>query len=239
MKSPSRPKLRLVPDAREVKTKSKHSVRDAMVDPDDDSDEASNSALKSERKRRPRIAPPDEPYAMMRMSWIPEIVRKRAWAALPLLWAIAYQIGLSRGESRVPITSRTWMLAGGPYAKEQRRWMLQVLQRIPDIVQLEFSLHTGVKYAAHKGPKWDEPFYVPTDSDDYRGYLLSAKWQVRRKRRLEVAGHRCEHMTGSERCDATRGLEVHHLHYDSLGSEADADLEVLCRHHHLLAHSGS
>ena len=81
---------------------------------------------------------------------------------------------------------------------------------------------------------------------DYRNYLLSAKWLARRERRLKLAGYRCEYQvdmwpdppdkTWSERCKTTGGLEVHHLHYDTLGSEEDGDLEVLCRFHHLLSH---
>jgi hypothetical protein len=84
------------------------------------------------------------------------------------------------------------------------------------------------------------------DYRSYQNYLLSAQWRAHREHRLESAGHRCEYMvdqwpdrpgkTWSERCDATDALEVHHLHYGSLGAEADGDLEVLCRFHHLLTH---
>jgi hypothetical protein len=42
--------------------------------------------------------------------------------------------------------------------------------------------------------------------------------------------------TWPERCDATDNLEVHHLHYGTLRHEADEDLVVLCRYHHLLTH---
>jgi hypothetical protein len=62
---------------------------------------------------------------------------------------------------------------------------------------------------------------------------------------LKLAGHRCEFRPlehenlkdggiPGERCTATRHLEVHHLHYDTLGCEVDVDLEVLCHKHHLV-----
>ena len=81
---------------------------------------------------------------------------------------------------------------------------------------------------------------------EYTRYLQTADWQNRRARRLKVAGCRCEfrpivderghHECLGERCTATTDLQVHHLHYRSLGVEADRDLEVLCRFHHLVRH---
>jgi hypothetical protein len=71
---------------------------------------------------------------------------------------------------------------------------------------------------------------------DYRDYLLSSDWRARRQRRLDQAEYRCEYGTDVGRCCSIDGLEVHHLHYRNLGHEADKDLQVLCRFHHLLAH---
>jgi hypothetical protein len=81
---------------------------------------------------------------------------------------------------------------------------------------------------------------------DYEDYLDSEAWAARRERRLAQAGFRCEHMvdqwperpdkTWTERCGETDGLEVHHLHYLTLGAEHDEDLKVLCRFHHRLTH---
>lgn len=39
---------------------------------------------------------------------------------------------------------------------------------------------------------------------------------------MSRAGHKCE------RCEATKNLEVHHKHYETLFKEAPEDLEVLC-----------
>ena len=83
---------------------------------------------------------------------------------------------------------------------------------------------------------------------DYPSYLQSAHWLVRRGARLQLAGYQCEFCPViedgrgkhsfwlGERCESTGPLEVHHLHYGSLGHETDGDLEVLCRKHHLLRH---
>ena len=85
---------------------------------------------------------------------------------------------------------------------------------------------------------------------EYEKYLQSSHWQKVRERRLIAAGHRCEFhpITGGEsdmkhgpyygeRCERTVSLQVHHLHYESVGSEKDEDLEVLCQFHHLVRES--
>ncbi len=82
---------------------------------------------------------------------------------------------------------------------------------------------------------------------EYKRYLQSSHWQKVRSRRLAVANQRCEfrpEIEGwynpkhgpalGERCAATDNLEVHHLHYKSVGAENHSDLEVLCRFHHLV-----
>ena len=83
---------------------------------------------------------------------------------------------------------------------------------------------------------------------EYQRYLQSPEWRATRQRRLTAAGNRCEfcqdmgHHKGDwhgPRCTATDDLNVHHLHYDSLGAEQDTDLEVLCRFHHLVRHASN
>jgi hypothetical protein len=89
---------------------------------------------------------------------------------------------------------------------------------------------------------------MKTLKEDYRRYLQSPAWAATRERRLQVVGHRCEFRPETcwdaevgplygERCKAMTGLDVHHKTYSRLGSEADADLEVLCRLHHLVRHA--
>lgn len=68
--------------------------------------------------------------------------------------------------------------------------------------------------------------------DFYQAYLNSPDWRRQRNRALQRAFFQCQ------RCGARRGLEVHHLSYDRLGAELDADLEVLCRDCHVGEHAG-
>ena len=73
----------------------------------------------------------------------------------------------------------------------------------------------------------------------YEKYMRSPAWRDRRRQRLKVADNCCEWSGGIEgngMCDETKGLEVHHVHYNTLGAERDEDLEVLCRFHHLVRH---
>lgn len=56
----------------------------------------------------------------------------------------------------------------------------------------------------------------------YSEYLMSRWWQNRRRQKIKSVGDKCE------RCGADLGLQVHHLSYDRLWGEKNADLEVLC-----------
>jgi hypothetical protein len=76
---------------------------------------------------------------------------------------------------------------------------------------------------------------------EYSAYLKSPHWRTRRLTRMVMADGQCEFQPydertqrWGERCSASKNLEVHHLHYRTLGEEADDDLEVLCRIHHLM-----
>jgi hypothetical protein len=76
---------------------------------------------------------------------------------------------------------------------------------------------------------------------DYQNYLASAHWQAIRERKLSSVDHRCEFRAivthaydPSQRCAETKNLQVHHLHYQSIGNEWNSDLEVLCPFHHLV-----
>ncbi len=57
---------------------------------------------------------------------------------------------------------------------------------------------------------------------DYNEYLQSEEWQAIRRRAIEHACGVCEE------CGETESLEVHHLHYETLGHESISDLQVLC-----------
>ena len=60
----------------------------------------------------------------------------------------------------------------------------------------------------------------------YREYLKSAHWQEIRKAKLKEAGYKCQ------KCGARESLDIHHLHYRTLGHERMSDLQALCRSCH-------
>lgn len=65
----------------------------------------------------------------------------------------------------------------------------------------------------------------PTSEEEYQAYINSPKWKRIRAQKLEEAGYHCQ------KCDLSKfsvALEVHHLHYDTLGHEGMEDLKVLC-----------
>jgi hypothetical protein len=75
----------------------------------------------------------------------------------------------------------------------------------------------------------------------YQNYLKSPKWARTKKRRLQLAGFRCEFVPRTEledgiRCARTRYLCVHHNTYERLGNERDSDLDVFCWAHHMIEH---
>ena len=60
--------------------------------------------------------------------------------------------------------------------------------------------------------------------------LRSPHWKSIRMKALRLAKHRCS------KCGSKRSLEVHHLHYGTLGAETVDDLEVLCAYCHTITH---
>ena len=61
---------------------------------------------------------------------------------------------------------------------------------------------------------------------DYRTYLESAQWKRKRQQALAYHGRTCQ------ACGATRGLQIHHLHYRTPDQERMPDLVVLCSRCH-------
>lgn len=83
--------------------------------------------------------------------------------------------------------------------------------------------------------------YSKADRDRYARYIASPEWKRRKRRALDLSGRRCQYeredpFQGYIRCPRTRYLTVHHRTYARLGTEADADLEVLCYFHHMVEH---
>ena len=65
----------------------------------------------------------------------------------------------------------------------------------------------------------------------YAAYRATPEWQAKREEALRHYGGSCSE------CKATDGLEIHHLHYKTLGHEdVVKDLRVLCRDCHQKTH---
>jgi 5-methylcytosine-specific restriction endonuclease McrA len=61
---------------------------------------------------------------------------------------------------------------------------------------------------------------------DYNQYMRSREWDHIRRQVLDRANGQCEH------CGERGLLQVHHLHYESLGNEDLDDLQALCEDCH-------
>jgi HNH endonuclease len=67
-------------------------------------------------------------------------------------------------------------------------------------------------------------------SGEYQSYMQSDAWRARSERTLLLAGGACQ------RCGRRRATAAHHLTYDRLGRELDADLIAVCRRCHRQLH---
>jgi 5-methylcytosine-specific restriction protein A len=66
------------------------------------------------------------------------------------------------------------------------------------------------------------------------------RWRQTRARILKRDGYRCTFMDGSDRCETTDDLEVHHiLEVQFGGTDDDWNLRTLCATHHKLSHKQS
>lgn len=99
-----------------------------------------------------------------------------------------------------------------------------------------------------RGRRWlsDDEFQEKRESLGYRRrrykeYMASEEWASFRLSAILNAGGRCQHSPDlipgwegyeAKRCVETCGLQVHHIHYLTVGFESFGDVEVLCRKHH-------
>ena len=67
----------------------------------------------------------------------------------------------------------------------------------------------------------------------YEEYLQSWDWVRLRNREFARTDYRCE---GCGFHGTDKQLEVHHLHYETLGREQVGDVQVLCKRCHRHAH---
>lgn len=66
--------------------------------------------------------------------------------------------------------------------------------------------------------------------DRYQQRISSGEWKRLKREVIEQRGNRCERCTG-----AGVSLELHHVHYRSLGNERPQDVELLCADCHARA----
>jgi hypothetical protein len=71
-------------------------------------------------------------------------------------------------------------------------------------------------------------------TQEYLSYLESPEWKLKRDVFLHAARYRCAKCKTSH--PAGSGLEVHHLHYDTLSDEKWKDVLVLCVRCHEAEH---
>lgn len=69
---------------------------------------------------------------------------------------------------------------------------------------------------------------------EYAEYLRAPHWQNFRAEAIRAANGRCQYRFAGLCCRRDRLLQVHHLHYRTLGCETLADVQVVCVRHHLL-----
>lgn len=68
-------------------------------------------------------------------------------------------------------------------------------------------------------------------SKEYEEYIKSNEWQETRQRIFKRDNYRCV------KCGASKNLQVHHITYENLGVEKDADLVTLCEKCHNGTHN--
>lgn len=74
-------------------------------------------------------------------------------------------------------------------------------------------------------------YVIPMTGDvNYYKYLNSKAWK---NKRIKIINMR----RVCEKCGISSNLELHHLHYHSLGNESKSDLQLLCKRCHYLIHN--
>jgi HNH endonuclease len=99
------------------------------------------------------------------------------------------------------------------------------------LIQLPGEEEAAERHRDCAGRYWRKMREVPRDGwarhlrkhDDYNCHIGSTDWKRFKRELIKQRGYRCE------RCgQVSAPLELHHLHYHSLGSEQPKDVELLC-----------
>ena len=94
---------------------------------------------------------------------------------------------------------------------------------------MEWSDVCGAKPTQHESEYLSRRAYE-AGHVSYAMYLRSRAWLDRRKQYAK------DHPPACDVCGTSVNLHLHHVNYDTLGSEADSDLLWLCDYHHSLYH---
>ena len=139
--------------------------------------------------------------------------------------------------ARMPFTDRIlyldWIIAKRR-GQEDRSWRGECAKTHPFLAQFawgkttarlrELELHRRVELA-------DREPLSDWHLSDYRRFLDTWRWKRTRQRKLISVQWRCEYPGCTKHAE-----ECHHLHYETVGLESNADLEALCRGHHRARH---
>lgn len=128
--------------------------------------------------------------------------------------------------------------------------ILNVLIAIP--IRIFKSFSSDSRYLEPQADETMKPLIEPEprvymSHDDYKRYLLSDDWKIKRKARLFIDEYTCQYcysiLIDSEQNTDHISISdnhipnVHHIHYHRLGKEnVDTDLVSLCKRCHLALH---
>jgi len=93
-----------------------------------------------------------------------EVVRTRAWYALPLILVAHTRMRMKRRQS-TPLTRAVW-LELGPLNQTERHAVLAHLKRVPQIMELTVERRHRWRYRLSYGPLWAHPPPPPEPEDE-------------------------------------------------------------------------
>ena len=90
-------------------------------------------------------------------------------------------------------------------------------------------IRTGIRTLNRLKAQLEELSHIQPPPD-YDRYMRSKAWTKKREQFLAHYNHQCA------LCKSTDHLHVHHLHYQTVGSESPEDVVVCCRRCHFIEH---
>lgn len=99
----------------------------------------------------------------------------------------------------------------------------------PDPSERVMQLFGGLEAPTHRFDA-EMPYLGGRHGELYKQYLQTPHWRAFRANVLARARGYCA------QCRESRQLEVHHLHYETLGDERESDVSALCHECHEAEH---